>query len=1009
MNQLAQPQLSSVVLALLALVFNTALTATEIEIPKSLDKRLKIELFAAEPDVMTITGLTVDAKGRVLAVESHTHFRPDDYTGPKADRIRMLEDTDGDGRADRVSTFFSGTKFTMNVAVHPNGWVYVATRNSVFRLLDSDDDGVADKRQNLVFMETKSDYPHNGISGFAFDFSGNVYFGLGENMGQDGVLHAGSGDVYFTVGQNSGEPATIVSREGRRVAANRGAGGVFRCRADGSDLRRVAVGFWNPFHLGFDAYGRMFLGDNDPGNRPPCRFLNIVDGGDYGYRRRTLEPFISVNGETPGTLPMTSSTGESPTGTVVYESDNLPEDYRGDVLIASWGEHRLDRYHLVRDGASFNTTSQAVIAGGESFRPAGIAVAPDGSLFVGDWADRSYDLHSKGRIWHVRAAEAKLAPKRRFDSDLDALHSADRTTRENAARRMLATGQEGISALADELQSNRDSRVVAVALDALVSAKAMNKATADAVLENDNEAIREQATRILPLRLIKLASVASNDMSPAVQAAALRRIDDPSAIPMLLNKLGSLDPFMQQAARRGLGQSADVAQLVRLSNDRRAQVRLAVMLLLRDADRGAWKSASGLPESQRDRVIHRALQDTDSQVRFATVEWVGRDRLERFRQPLIDGLASQANSTRLFKAYLAALAQLDGVMEHWAKGSVGDWWVKKADSQRYVSQLLDRPDTSASVRQQVLLFLPAAHPAMKTERLQAFIDAPEKIIRLEAVRSLRSKLSGETRKKPPKGPSSKEAAILSALAADESRSADLRAEAIVGLDHAKPAEREILLVLVNDRERTVSHESLRTLRGAELSAKEVRLIRRLAGDDDATAELVQKLLAPAKTVDRPDVVELDRWMKLLEGPADPQAGQRIFFHPRGPACARCHRLDGRGFAIGPSLLREGGRLALNRRKLIEAILQPSKNVDPGFTPLLIQTTDGRVASGIYHKHGRGIRQVYDSNGKILSFKISEIEAMAPQATSIMPDGLGDAMTLQEFRDLLAYLEGAGKT
>ena len=77
--------------------------------PKVVDPRLKIELFAAEPDIVTPTGIAVDDRGRVLVVESHTHFRPTGYAGPPADRIRMFEDTDGDGRADRITTFFEGT------------------------------------------------------------------------------------------------------------------------------------------------------------------------------------------------------------------------------------------------------------------------------------------------------------------------------------------------------------------------------------------------------------------------------------------------------------------------------------------------------------------------------------------------------------------------------------------------------------------------------------------------------------------------------------------------------------------------------------------------------------------------------------------------------------------------------------------------------------------------------------------------------------------------------------
>ena len=186
-----------------------------IAMPKVLDPRLKIELFAADPDIVTPTGIAVDARGRVLVVESHTHFRPPDYEGPPADRIRMFEDTDGDGQADRITTFFEGTTWTMNLGVHPDGSVYVATRSEIFRLRDTDDDGRADERTPIVHLETKGDYPHNGLSGFAFDFDGNVYFGLGENLGAEFKLIGTDGSM----------------------ASELEGGQIYRCRADGTRAR----------------------------------------------------------------------------------------------------------------------------------------------------------------------------------------------------------------------------------------------------------------------------------------------------------------------------------------------------------------------------------------------------------------------------------------------------------------------------------------------------------------------------------------------------------------------------------------------------------------------------------------------------------------------------------------------------------------------------------------------------------------------------------------------------
>src|SRR5207249_3410559 len=244
------------------------------------------------------------------------------------------------------------------------------------------------RRTAIARLDTKETYPHNGLFGFAFDFEGNVVFGLGENLGAD----------YRLIGS-----------DGTTLSGGGEGGSLYRCRPDGSGLVRVATGFWNTFHLAFDPFGRLFAVDNDPDSRPPCRLLHIVEGGDYGFRywngRKGLHPFTAWNGELPGTLPMVAGTGGAPAGIVAYESDNLPADYRGTLLVTSWGDHRIERFRLRERGASFRATAEPIVTGGEDFRPVGIAVAPDGSLFVSDWVDKSYPVHGKGRIWHIRSAQ----------------------------------------------------------------------------------------------------------------------------------------------------------------------------------------------------------------------------------------------------------------------------------------------------------------------------------------------------------------------------------------------------------------------------------------------------------------------------------------------------------------------------------------------------------------------------------------------------------------------------
>ncbi len=949
------------------------LQAKEIKTPRSLDNRVKIELFASEPDIVTVTGLTVDQHHRVYVVESHTHFRPENYQGPKTDRIRILQDTTGNGRADRIQTFYEGSTETMNVAAHPDGWIYVATRSSIFRLRDKDDDGTADVRQNLVQLETTATYPHNGFSGFAFDFFNNVYFTLGENEGADAELVGDFGNVYFTLGQNYGDDATLIGKGNIRIPALRGEGGIFRCRLDGSRLERIATGFWNPFHLCFDVNGRMFVGDNDPGNRPPCRLLTIVPEGDYGYRRRTLEPFIAVNAETPGTLPMTSSTGESPTGLIIYESDQLPTDYRGDLLVASWGEHRIDRYHLTPDGASFKATTQPVIAGEEHFRPAGITAGPDGSLYVGDWADRSYPLHGKGRIWRISAVKPAEIQRTNL------ITSSDWQTRDAAARQLLAEGDAGITVLKAALK-NEAPRVRATALNALVSVDKLTPELATAILHDKQPGLREQAVTILPEKLISFQKVVQQDPSPAVQAAALRRISEKSALPLIFERLSSSDKFMQQAARQGLHNTLSDAELVENFSHADPAVRLGVILLLKESR-----------EKPSTSILKQALDDENPQVCFAAVEWIGRDELHEFRETLIADLASKATTPELLKAYLAAIAQLDGVMKDWTRGTTGDWWVSKSQARKQAAQLLELPETSPTVLQQILLFLPANDPALSEAKLTDFLKSDDSGLRIEAVRTLRELKSPAARTK------------LLQLANNESTNANLRAEAIIGLDSSLAKNIQPLLKLARDKNPLVSKEALRTLSGATLTEPQRTILQQIAAGDADKAAAVERILTRQLKEKRPAKHQLTVWMQTLAGPADSQAGQRLFFHPKGPGCFRCHQIDGRGQQVGPGLIRTNGRIALNRERLVEAIINPSKDIDPGFLPLTIVTIDGKTASGIYHKHNNKERSIYNSQGEVISFKINDIEEMIPSKTSIMPNGLADQMTIQEFRDLIAYL------
>lgn len=365
--------------------------------PQLSDPSLEVSLYAQEPLIQTPIGCAIDPNGRLLVIESQTHFRPKDWTGPSHDQIVALIDTDGDGKADKREVFLDETNLTMDIAAGPDGWMYVSTRNEILRVRDDDGDGRAEKvERKLVWLESDEVYPHNGISGLAFDGKGNLYFGKGENLGAAYTLRGTDSETFSDQGEG---------------------GNVWRVTVDGKRLRRIATGFWNPFGVCVDPWGNIFATDNDPSSRPPCRLLHVVDGGDFGfqfrYGRSGLHPFVSWNGQRAGTLPMLAGTGEAPCDVIFYAG--LPNDaYRGldspwagSLLVASWVDHRIESYTLLPKDGTFSAERKVLCEGGIDFRPVAMAVAADGALYVTDWVKRDYELHGMGRVWKIQAKAAK--------------------------------------------------------------------------------------------------------------------------------------------------------------------------------------------------------------------------------------------------------------------------------------------------------------------------------------------------------------------------------------------------------------------------------------------------------------------------------------------------------------------------------------------------------------------------------------------------------------------------
>jgi putative heme-binding domain-containing protein len=350
-------------------------------------------------------------------------------------------------------------------------------------------------------------------------------------------------------------------------------------------------------------------------------------------------------------------------------------------------------------------------------------------------------------------------------------------------------------------------------------------------------------------------------------------------------------------------------------------------------------------------------------------------------------LSSGSLSRELFEATLAALERLDGKTRNPREELAGE---------DYVAAIVRDAQASATLVRRALRMLRPDHPALTLNRYKRFLNSPDEAVRIEAVRSLsHSPLAGRFE-------------ILASLAEDHSAPSALRAEAVAGLADDAVHRRAQLLTLATGKDGIVRREALRTLRDVALTAGEISALRGTVAADRASLELVDRLSRTTAAASRrptapdPRAPSVDEWLARLDGSGDALAGERVFFHVRGPGCYRCHQVDGRGGRAGPELSTLAG--STDRRRLVESIVAPNKEIAPQFVAWSVARTDGTIFTGILlDQSPDGMLVFADADGRRLSVKADEIADRKPQTTSIMPDELARTMTTQEFRDLLAFL------
>ena len=483
---------------------------------KMMDPNLQLDLIASEPDIVTPIGITFDAADNMYVLESHTHSPPSDYAGAKFDQIKKGVDTNGDGTPDVWTVFADSIMNGSNLAIDADGKVYLAAKKSVEVYHDQDGDGISDNKTTLLTMpEPEYVYDHAGILGIA--------------LGPDDW-------VYVSRGNLGSKPWTMTGSDGSSVKGMGIGGVVVRCKTDGSQVELLTSGFWNPFDIKFTLEGRLLLTDNDPDSRGPNRLIEQVPGGDYGFKDlyggNGLHPYVSWNGELPGTLPMAAPLGEAPCALIDASYTNFGEQYFGNILVNVWEENNIVRIPMHAEGSTIKGSGTVLLQGDSTFHPVGLATNSKGDLFITDWVLREYPNHGKGKIWRLSSGGNKPLSDTRtaavqvnrfadtnptFDELAKRLKDGD-AFEQAMARRQLARPEfiEQVTPLAES--EDAGLRLQAL-LTFLVADMPLEKAAVEKLLADDD-------ADVLRMALIYVGTKLRSDLLPEVQKAlAAGKID----------------------------------------------------------------------------------------------------------------------------------------------------------------------------------------------------------------------------------------------------------------------------------------------------------------------------------------------------------------------------------------------------------------------------------------------------------------------------------------------------
>lgn len=965
-----------------------ALSPEEALARMTVPEGFQVELVASEPQIVNPVAMTFDERGRIWITESLEY--PRSSPGRGRDRVKILEDTDHDGRVDKVTVFADGLNIPSGIAVG-HGGVWVANAPDLLFLRDTDGDDRADQVEVVVRGFGRHD-THELPNSLTWGPDGDLY-GLNGVFNRSRIDYRGS--VYdFTCA-------------------------VFRIDPRTRDFELFAEGTSNPWGIAWNPVGDAFLS--------ACVIDHLWHITESGYYHRQGGPYPPFTWKL-GSIVKHKHQKAAYCGIHYFDSDAYPPEYRDVLFMGNIHGNCINADVLQDRGATYFAESRPdfLSANDPWFMPVVQKTGPDGCLYVLDWYDRYHCYQDarrdpegidrlKGRLYRVRYQDTPRAPAFDLATEndeklIERLHSGNVYFRDIAQRllseRLLdGRGAEGTRSKLQTLvlDANAPLKTRMHALWSLVGTGQLDDEFHQELLEQPQRDLRSWAVRAagnmdrvsLAVREHVLALAGAADprvnLQVAIAAPKLDRVDPFPALATCLAAAGD-DPIIPNLVWQNLhplledGSEDYLAAVARLELIENPQV---LALMPRVVDRIlAVPSTSGHVIAQ----LLELLEENDPETarsclevltaRVASHELMG-ERLEEFQAELTPVTSRIVADGRSHPLYLDAVC----LVAAWGDSSAQDAARKIAASGEF----------STRQRLQALEALVRGAEPSPAE-LDSEPTDPAATQTRSAITGIAAHLLQDADESSP----ALRAGVLGVLGG----SADPQVAAVV-LEAWPVLEEDVrpkAIELLTGR-KAWSHQLLAAIGRGDIpqNALNVNQVRKLiaSGDPELDAA-VRENWGVIRTDRDPNREQLIGNMRvrlrnsITSHDADPLRGREVF----RKVCAQCHTIYGEGEKVGPDITRNG---RASFEQLLSNVFDPSLVIGAGYQPTTVVTTEGRVITGLLVEDNAQRMVLKVQGGKLETIARSEIEDSRVSQLSMMPEGLEKQLKPQELEDLFAYL------